>query len=229
MTDKAQVTAPDTGQGMPHGNFSGLDALAALKPHVRVYGETLQEVEDTSAPSKIVDEVVEVERTPEEDATLFAEIKALMAAMPLVISDRIARDAVVSFPRVTSPKAPEGVSRDIGALFGSNVPLGKYWFYVVNGEKKCGTATLKVVRSRAGLDVLVVAVEGDVPGYLRDLRMGGRSIELAALIDPESFGDDEMSLKAKQLGRELARIRNRMARARSRNRRNGNTTKQETQ
>ena len=133
-------------------------------------------------------------------------------------------DETAAKTRFTPPKAPEGVSRDIGALFRPNVALGRYWFYVVVGEK-CGTATLKVVRSRKGLDVLVVAVDGNVPGYLRDLRMGGNPIELAALVDPKSFGDDEMSQKAKQLALVLADIRRRMA-PHSRNRRHGGRIEQ---
>lgn len=261
MADKMQgTTAPDTGQGsdeknaLEQGKFSPFAALATIKSQVRVLevpapvpAGTPATVVDTSTSAE-----AEVARTPDEDAVLFVEAKALarwvkidkgimkVSDDPTIVIDPQASGETAK-TRFTPPKAPEGVSRDIGELLGllgaKNVELPKrYWFYV-NRDGKCGTATLKVVRTKGELAVIVVAVEGDVPQYLMDLRMGEYVVDkrrdvvitLAALVHPKDLGSDELSQKVKQLARELADICRRMARARSRNRRHESAAKQETQ
>lgn len=213
MSKVPDVTTPDAETGTPRTLY-GLGALAAIKSHVRMLEEPMPSgtavTETTDTPASAEPERAEVEKTPAEDAVMFAEMRALLATPPT--SDK------PSPGRVNLPQAPEGVSRNIGELFGRNVQRGnRYWFYHTEGEK-CGTATLKVVRSEGELAVKVVAVSGGIPGFIRELRMKDAVITLEVLVHPERLGDDEMSLKAEQLAEVLAGIRRRMTRSRSRNR-----------
>lgn len=177
-------------------------------------------------------QVVEIERTPEEDADFVAEIIALeMADLAegevveiesagglMVTVEGLAKSTKeTAKSRITPPKAPEGVSRDIGelfALFGAeHVELPKrFWFYIIR-DGKCGTVTLKVIRSKGELAVIVVAAEGDLPEYLEEFHERKMVITLEVLVHPKRLGDDEKAQKARQLALELAEVRRRMSRA----------------
>ncbi|OGZ08102.1 MAG: hypothetical protein A2942_03415 [Candidatus Lloydbacteria bacterium RIFCSPLOWO2_01_FULL_50_20] len=246
MTEQVRVTKRD---GVPVGYHddgppmeSPFAKLAALKKWQEAVSIADPPAVESSPPESAegveLDSEAGRERTAEEDRQLVEEMVALLP--PSSLPDEAMKNDRGESGEKDEPgtsrfslEVPEGVSCDIGELFRlldvANVTLPKrYWFYSVH-EGKCGTATLRVVRSKGELVVLVVAVQDDIPEYVRELRMSGAEMTLEVLVHPERLGTDEMSLKAKKFAKLLAAIHRRKVRARSRNRHRKGAAKHQQQ